>query len=94
MKLMDSEELETKWPNTCRFLQKLVKAADSCVKNAGKKTIFGKDKFHNSKVKFLYVLALTIDAMIEDGIIRPSTPTMRQSLIKLFSPFFFININF
>ena len=75
MKLMHREELETKWPNTCRFLQKLVKAADSCVKNAGKKTIFGKDKFHNSKVKFLYVLALTIDAMIEDGIIRPSTST-------------------
>ena len=75
MKFMLGEELETKWPNTVRILHKLVKAADSCVKNAGKKTIFGKDKFHNSKVKFLYVLALTIDAMIEDGIIRPSTST-------------------
>ena len=75
MKFMLGEELETKWPNTVRTLHKLVKAADSCVKNVGKKTIFGKDKFHNSKRKFLYVLALTIDAMIEDGIIRPSTST-------------------
>ena len=74
MTLAATFELQMR-PDTVRTLPKLVKAAEKCAKNAGKKTIFGKDKFHNSKRKFLYVLALTIDAMIEDGIIRPSTST-------------------
>ena len=42
--------LKMAWPNTVRTLHKLVKAAEKCAKNAGKKTIFGKDKFHNHNI--------------------------------------------
>ena len=59
--------LKMAWPNTVRTLHKLAKAAESCAENMGKKTIFGKDKFHKPHVYFLYELELTIQAMMEDG---------------------------
>ena len=62
--------LKMAWPNTVRTLHKLAKAAESCAENMGKKTIFGKDKFHKPHVYFLYELELTIQAMMEDGRVR------------------------
>ena len=52
--------LKMAWPNTVRTLHKLVKAAEKCAKNAGKKTIFGKDKFHKPHVYFLYELEVSM----------------------------------
>jgi len=62
-------------PHTHNSLQKLVMAAEKCTKSAGKKTIFGKDKSYESKVKFLSVLGLTIHAMMKDELIQSSSST-------------------
>ncbi len=54
------------WPNAVSSFPKLVKAAESCAKNEGKKTIFGKDKFHKPHGIFLNELKLTIQAFLEE----------------------------
>ena len=67
--------MDSMWPHTHNSLQNLVMAAEKCTKNAGKKTIFGKDKFYKSKVKFLSVLGLTIHAMMKDELIHSTSST-------------------
>ena len=65
MTLAANFELQMR-PDTVRTLPKLVKAAEKCAKNAGKKTISNEDKFHKSHVNFLYELGLTVQAFLEE----------------------------
>lgn len=72
---MFEEQLRLMTPHTYNALTKLVMAMADVTKNAGRKTLFGRDKGQESYSKFLAMLKVTIQAMVLDGVIRESTPT-------------------
>ncbi len=69
------EQLRLMTPHTYNALQKLVMAMAGVAKNAGKKTLFGRDKGQESYSKFLSMLKATLQSMVLDEVIRESTPT-------------------
>lgn len=69
------DQLQIMTPHTLNALQKLVMAMADVVKNADKKTFFGRDKGQKSYSLFLQALKITNHAMILDGVIRESTPS-------------------
>lgn len=79
---MFEEQMRLMTPHTFNALQKLVMAMAAVVKNAGKTTLFGRDKGQQSYAKFLVALKVTLQSMILDGVVRESTPT-EQVLIEL-----------
>lgn len=69
------EQLRLATPHTFNALTKLVMTMADVTKNAGKKTLFGRDKGQESYSKFLQTLKVTVQAMVLDGVIRESTST-------------------
>jgi len=69
------DQLQIMTPHTLNALQKLVMAMADVVKNAEKKTFFGRDKGQEAYSHFLKILKITIHAMVLDGVIRESTGT-------------------
>lgn len=67
------EQLRIMTPHTFNALQKLVMAMADVTKNAGKKTLFGRDKGQESYSKFLSALKGTLQSMVLDGVIREGT---------------------
>lgn len=67
------EQLRVMTPHTYNALQKLVIAMAGISKNAGKKTIFGRDKGQESYDKFLKSLKVTLQCLVLDGIVRESS---------------------
>ena len=72
---MYEEQLRLATPHTFNALTKLVMAMADVTKNAGKKTLFGRDKGQESYAKLLQALKVTVQAMVLDGVIRESTST-------------------
>ena len=70
---MIEENMRVMTPHTLNALQKLVMVMADIRKNAGKKTLFGKDKGQETYSKFLAMLKITIHSMILDGVIQEST---------------------
>lgn len=72
LKLVE-ETMQRRTPHTLNALQKLVMTMADVRKNAGKKTLFGRDKGQESYAKFLETLKITVHSMILDGVIEEST---------------------
>lgn len=72
---MFEEQLRVLTPHTYNALTKLVMAMADVRKNAGKKTLFGRDKGQESYSKFLSALKVTLQAMVLDGVVHESTPS-------------------
>ena len=69
------EQLQLTAPHTLNALTKLVMAMANVTKNAGKRTLLGRDKGQESYSRFLEALEKTLQSMVLDGIIRESTST-------------------
>lgn len=67
------EQLRIMTPHTYNALQKLVMAMAGISKNAGKKTIFGRDKGQEAYDKFLKSLKVTAQCLILDGVVKESS---------------------
>lgn len=61
------DQLPIVYPHIFAAIQKLVMAMESVSKNAGKKTLFGKDKGAEAYIKFAKCLQQTVVATILDG---------------------------
>jgi hypothetical protein len=70
---MIEENMRVLTPHTLNALQKLVMVMADIRKNAGKKTLFGRDKGQETYAKFLATLKITIHSMILDDVIQEST---------------------
>jgi folylpolyglutamate synthase/dihydropteroate synthase len=79
---MFAEQLQVMSPHTCNALQRLVTSMADVVKNADKKTIFGRDKGVVSYQKFLVALKATLHAMVLDKLISESAST-DEAIVKL-----------
>ena len=64
------ESMQRQTPHTLNALQKLVMAMGAVSKNAGKKTVFGRDKGQEAYSHFLQMLRATIHAMVLDGLVQ------------------------
>lgn len=71
------DQLRLMSPHTFNALQKLVMAMADVVKNANRKTFFGRDKGQEAYAHFLRTLKITVQAMVLDGLIRESTPSVQ-----------------
>ena len=69
------ESMQRQTPHTLNALQKLVMAMAAVSKNAGKKTLFGRDKGQEAYSHFLQVLRATVHAMVLDGLVQEATPS-------------------
>jgi len=67
------EQLRIMTPHTYNALQKLVMAMAGISKNAGKKTIFGRDKGQEAYDKFLKSLKVTAQCLVLDGVVKESS---------------------
>lgn len=67
------ENMIRRCPHTLNAFQKLVMAMADVRKNAGKKSLFGRDKGQEAYANFLGKLRATIHSMILDGLIQEST---------------------
>lgn len=78
-------------PNTHNALTWLVPSMEAAYRCAGKKTIFGKDKFAPAYQKVIANIEKTISSMMIDGIINHSTSSddIKEELIKAMT--FFAN---
>jgi hypothetical protein len=85
---MFAEQLQIATPHTFNALQRLVTTMAETVKNANKKTLFGRDKGVESYSRFLTSLKSTVQAMVIDGIVGEATPTdevlhkLEEKLVK------------
>lgn len=70
---MFEEQLQLLTPHTYNALQKLVMAMADLAKNAGKKTLFGRDKGQEAYANFLSMLKVTIHSMVLDRLISEAT---------------------
>lgn len=70
---MIEENMRVLTPHTLNALQKLVMVMADIRKDAGKKTLFGRDKGQQTYAKFLETLKITVHSMILDGVIQEST---------------------
>ena len=68
------ERLQRETPHTFNALTKLVLAMAGVTENAGKRSLFGRDKGAEAYSKFLQALKLTLHSMVLDGVARESTP--------------------
>jgi len=55
------------YPSSMRHLQELIMASESCAKNWGKKSFFGKDKYAEAHEKFVGTVARCSAALYQDG---------------------------
>jgi hypothetical protein len=69
------EQLRLRTPHTFNALTKLVMSMADVRKNAGKKTLFGRDKGQEAYSNFLRALKVTVQSMVLDSVIREATPT-------------------
>jgi hypothetical protein len=85
--------LERMAPHTFNALQYLVMAMDDYVKNAGKKTFFGKDKGHKAYVNLMRRLQQTVQSLVIDRQVQESTSEddvlkKLESVLRLFQAAF------
>ena len=69
------ERLQLETPHTFNSLTKLVMAMAAVTANAGKRSLFGRDKGAEAYSNFLQALKLTLHSMVLDGVVRESTPS-------------------
>lgn len=67
------EQMPIVMPHTFNSLQKLVMAMADVVKDADKKTWFGRDKGQLAYAYFLRMLRATLQSMVLDKLVREST---------------------
>ncbi len=72
LKLVE-ETMQRRTPHTLNALQHLVMAMSDVRKNAGKRSLFGRDKGQESYAKFLGHLKATVHSLVLDGLIKEST---------------------
>lgn len=70
-----AELMQRQSPHTFNALTKLVMAMADVAKNAGKKTLFGRDKGQLSYAAFLTQLKATVQCMVLDGLVSEATPS-------------------
>jgi hypothetical protein len=55
------------YPRSLQHLQQLIMDAETCSKNYGKKSLFGRDKFEPAFDKFMATIGICVHALVVDG---------------------------